>query len=236
MLGLSVAAAAGVAALSATSSVKDYPSMSAAQRAAFDPLANAFIGLLLSQLIVAAVGVIAITGEYSSGHIRTTFTAMPHRGAVLAAKAAVTGGAGLLTGALTAPACIVVSHVILSGQHLARPYTDPAVIRATVGAAVYLSAVALTGLALGVLLRHAAPAITLLVAILFIAPELLHNSSGALSYMADALPGTAFRQLATSLPASGPGTLTTPAAFAVIIAYPLILLAVAALTLRRRDA
>jgi hypothetical protein len=63
--------------------------MTPGQRAGLDPMADSFVGFSIAQLIFAAIGVLAITGEYSSGLIRTTFAAVPARGEVLAAKAAV---------------------------------------------------------------------------------------------------------------------------------------------------
>jgi len=42
-----------------------------------------------TMLLAGILGAIAVTGEYSTGMIRSTLTAVPVRGAVLAAKAAV---------------------------------------------------------------------------------------------------------------------------------------------------
>ena len=46
-------------------------------------------GVYLGQAIVAILAVLTIAGEYSSGMIRVTLTAMPRRPSVLAAKAAM---------------------------------------------------------------------------------------------------------------------------------------------------
>ena len=44
----------------------------------------------LGQAVVAILAVLVISGEYSTGMIRITLTAMPRRATVLAAKAAAT--------------------------------------------------------------------------------------------------------------------------------------------------
>ena len=46
-------------------------------------------GVEFGQAVVAILAVLAISGEYSTGMIRTTLTAMPRRLGVLAAKAVV---------------------------------------------------------------------------------------------------------------------------------------------------
>ncbi len=65
-----------------------------------DPAKVSLTGIYLGQAVVAIVAVIAISGEYSTGMIRLTLTAMPRRWPVLAAKAAVVGAATLATGAV----------------------------------------------------------------------------------------------------------------------------------------
>jgi ABC-2 type transport system permease protein len=66
---------------------ENYPQLSAADRAAFDPVHDSFIGLVLVQLLTGTLGVLVITTEFSSGMIRATFAAAPRRSLVLAAKA-----------------------------------------------------------------------------------------------------------------------------------------------------
>jgi ABC-2 type transport system permease protein len=83
--------ASGIGLLVCNVDVGQWPRMSPGQRAGFDPMADSFTGFAVAQLLFAAIGVLTVTGEYSSGLIRTTFTAVPARRAVLAAKAAVVG-------------------------------------------------------------------------------------------------------------------------------------------------
>jgi len=62
-----------------------YAQLPAAERASFDPTHDCFIGLVLGQLLLGTLGVLTITGEFSSGLIRATFAAVPRRPLVLAA-------------------------------------------------------------------------------------------------------------------------------------------------------
>src|SRR3984957_6430514 len=67
----------------------------------FDATQQSLAGLYISQLIIAVLGALTITSEYSTGMIRTSLTAQPRRGVVYAAKAivftAVTLGISLVT-------------------------------------------------------------------------------------------------------------------------------------------
>jgi ABC-2 type transport system permease protein len=87
-----------------------------------NPLTSSFLGYgEYTVLPVTVLSVLTFTSEYASGLIRTTFTAVPQRWAVLAAKAAVTGAAALITGELLAFACFLFTQAILSGRHRGLP-------------------------------------------------------------------------------------------------------------------
>src|SRR6201999_3764190 len=79
-----------------------WATMSAGERAAFDPVNEGFTGLALGQLVLGVLGVLAITTEFSSGMIRATFAAAPRRPVVLTAKAAVVGAVTLVAGGVLA--------------------------------------------------------------------------------------------------------------------------------------
>src|SRR6266571_4464431 len=86
-----------------------------------DPAKVSLTGIYLGQAVVAIVAVTAVSGEYSTGMIRLTLTAMPRRWRVLAAKAAVVGAATLATGAVA-----VLASVLAGGALLARHGIAPA--------------------------------------------------------------------------------------------------------------
>lgn len=228
-----LATSVGFGALACLSDVQRWDHV-AGERGQFDTLPDVFNGFVLAQLVFAAIGVLAITGEFSSGLIGTTFAAAPARRAVLAAKAATVGLFTLVGGAVAAGITFVVSEAILAERNIGQAIGNPAATRALLATTAYLLAAALLGLSLGVLLRHAAAAITALFALLFLGPQLLHGTTGALLAVDNALPGTALRRLTTTAPWDGAPS--TVAAWTVIVVYPVVGLTVAALTLHRRDA
>jgi ABC-2 type transport system permease protein len=214
--------------------VGQWPTMTPSQRAGLDPLADPYIGFMMAQLVFAALGVLTVTGEYSSGLIRTTFTAVPVRRAVLAAKAGVVTAVTIPVGAAAAVATFAIGQAILSSRHIGISITHPGALRAIVAATLYLAAAALIGIGLGVLLRHAAAALGVLVTLLFLAPQLTHGSAQWMIDLNNALPGTAIRRLVSLKPWDGAPSVT--AAFAVMAIYPVVVLIAAAVVIHRRDA
>jgi len=149
-----------------------YAQLSAADRAAFDPTHDCFIGLILGQLLLGALGVLAITSEFSSGMIRATLAAAPRRSLVLAAKAAVLGAITLAAGEVTAFAAFLAGQAVLQFPAPHATLGQPGVLRAVLMAGAYPALVALIGLAIGALVRHTAGAICALVGVLFVLPFL----------------------------------------------------------------
>jgi ABC-2 type transport system permease protein len=209
-----------------------YARMSAADRASFDPVHDSFIGLVLGQLLFGALGVLAITTEFSSGMIRATFAAAPRRPLVLAAKAAVLGAVTLAAGELSAFAAFAAGQAALQAPAPHAALGQPGVLRAVLLAGAYPALIALIGLGLGALVRHTAGGICAVVFILFVlpllfvSPALQDTSQNFLPHpMANAM--TAVKPLARALP---------PAAiFALLCVYAAATLAAGAWTLTRRD-
>ena len=210
-----------------------YARMSAADRAAFDPVHDCFIALVLGQLLLGTLGVLAITTEFSSGMIRATFAAVPRRPLVLAAKAAVLGAVTLTAGELAAFAAFFAGQAALQAPAPHAALGQPGVLRAVLLAGAYPALIALVGLGLGALVRHTAGGICALVFVLFvlpllfISPALQDTSQNFLPHpMANAM--TAVKPLAHALPAT--------AIFALLCLYATAALAAGAWTLTRRDA
>ncbi len=99
---------------------------------------------------------------------------------------------------------------------------------------MFLGSVTLTGLGLGVVIRNAAGALSVIVAVLFLAPTSLHGGTRWATDIGNALPGNAIRRLVSLHPWPGAPSITE--SVLVMIAYPAIALAAAALVIRRRDA
>jgi ABC-2 type transport system permease protein len=203
--------------------------------AAFDPTAVSLTGVQLAQIAVGVLGVLLVAGEYATGLVRTSFTAVPRRLPVLWGKAI---SFALTTLAVCLPVTLVaflVGQSILSEKQLDTALTEPGVARAVVGSALYLSAVGLLGLGLGALLRSTAGAVAALLGLLF-GPQLLVGL----------LPSTWSDQLYRYLPVpagaavanAGPDPLVLGpwSGFGLFCLYTGVVLALAAWQMVRRDA
>lgn len=137
------------------------------------------IGVMLGQALAAILAVLVISGEYSSGMIRTTLTAMPHRASVFAAKAIA------LTGVVAVAATTAVLGSLLAGRLIlprhgftaARGYpalslTDGPTLRATAGSILYLTLIALLGLGIAAIVRDSATSIGVILGLLYLLPIL----------------------------------------------------------------
>ena len=79
----------GVAVIAGITVTHQWNTFSLPERLTFDPTGLSLRGLLFSELVIGVLGVLVITAEYGTVTIRATFSAVPHRILVLAAKAAV---------------------------------------------------------------------------------------------------------------------------------------------------
>ena len=136
-------------------------------------------GTDLGQAVVAVIAVLAVTGEYATGMIRTTLAAMPRRSGVLAAKAIVVAALTVAAGIPAVLGSLLAGRLILPGQGYtpARGYpdlslTDPAVLRAMAGTVLYLVLIALLSLGIATAVRDAATAIGTVLGLLYLFPVL----------------------------------------------------------------
>jgi ABC-2 type transport system permease protein len=136
-------------------------------------------GVYLGQIAAVALAALAITSEYASGTIRATFTAMPRRGTVLAAKAGVVGAVSLVLGLAASFASFALGQRLLHGGgyvyengYPSATLADGTTLRAVVGTGVYVALIALLSLGVGAAVRHTAGAITAVLALLFV-PQIM---------------------------------------------------------------
>ena len=128
---------------------------------------------MIGQLTIAVLGVLAMTGEYGTGMIRTSLAAVPRRGRLLAAKAAVFGAVALVTGELVSWVAFFVGQLMISGHQPTASLGQPDVARAVVGGGLYIALIGLMAVAAGTILRHTAAAITAVIGVLFVLPGVL---------------------------------------------------------------
>ena len=142
-----------------------------------DPARISLTGVYLGQAVVAIVAVLIISNEYSTGMIRTTLAAMPRRLSVLAAKAVIVTGLILATGTVAILGSLLAGRLILPGHGFtavhgfgALSLGDGPVLRATVGSVLYLALIALLSLGIATVVRDSAPAIGLVLGLLYLFP------------------------------------------------------------------
>ncbi|GIF51343.1 ABC-2 family transporter [Asanoa ferruginea] len=132
-------------------------------------LNNSLGGAIVAQLLLGALGVLMVTGEYGSGMIRSTLAAVPRRRFVLAAKVAVGGGAALGVGLVASFAGYLSGQLAIRGTAIpAASLGDPEILRPVVLTGVYLGVTALIGVGIGTIVRHSGAAIGTLFGLTFV--------------------------------------------------------------------
>ncbi|HXY85053.1 MAG TPA: hypothetical protein VEH52_06170 [Gaiellaceae bacterium] len=210
-------------------------SMNPHDRADRHPLDIALAGVNVSQLAIAVLGVLVITGEYSTGMIRASFTAVPKRLPVLWAK---TGVFALVTLLLMLPPVLisfVASQAILSRHHILQiSFSHAGVARSVIGGAVYLMLVGIFALGIGAIVRNTAGGIATFAAIFFVIPPLMNilptSWNNAISQY---LPSEAGRQIFSLT--HGNHSLSPWPGGLLFVAYCALVLGIAAVLLVRRD-
>jgi len=195
------------------------------------PLTLSLAGYNLAQLALGVLGVLLVTGEYTSGTIRSTFAAIPKRWPVVLGKAAVLGALVLVASLVAAFASYAVGAAVTDSMP---GLGEDGVLRVVVGTALYLTAIAVLGTALGWLLRSTAGAVAVLFGLVFLLPilgQLLPASWGP--DLVRWLPGQAGGQLLQLTPV--PGEFTPWVGFAVLVGYVVVGLAASVVRLRSRD-
>jgi ABC-2 type transport system permease protein len=142
-----------------------------------DPARTSLTGIYLSQAIVTILAAAALSSEYSSGMIRVTFTAMPRRTTVLAAKAITVSSLVLAAGAVAVLGSLLAGRLILPGHGftVAHGYPqlslgDGPVLRAAAGSVLYLALIALFSLGVAAAVRDTAAAVGTVLGLLYVFP------------------------------------------------------------------
>jgi hypothetical protein len=213
-----------------------WATMSAADRASFDPANNSFAGLAIGQLAIGVLGVLAVTSEFSSGMIRATFAAVPRRPLVLAAKAAVVGAVTLVAGEILAFAAFAVGEVVLKAPAPHATLGQPGVLRAVLMAGAYPALIGLIGLGLGALIRHTAGAISAVVGALFVLPLILVPLGTSIQHAAGRFLPMLIAENSLTAVKPVPHSLSPGLGFALLCAYAVAALAAGGWALARRDA
>jgi len=210
--------------------------MSPSERAGRNPLDIALAGVNIAQLAIAVLGVLVITGEYSTGMIRSSFIAVPKRLPVLWAKISVYAAVSFV---LMVPSVIVAffaSQAVLSGHHILQiSIGSSGVLRSIIGGALYVTLVGVFALGIGAMVRNTAGGIATFAGIFFVIPPLMNILPTSWNNaVTPYLPSEAGRQL-FSLHQSA-HSLSPLWGGLLMLGYCAAVVAVAAMLLVRRDA
>jgi ABC-2 type transport system permease protein len=233
-----------------------------------DPTRRSLIGIFLGQLIFGVLGVLVISAEYGTGTIRATLSAVPRRPVVLTAKILVFGAVALVVSEILAFSAFAIGQAILSAKHAVGssaaatvrahqfgvkiPHDIQAalangsaslgqagVLRAVVGAGLYLAVLGLLALGLATIIRHTAGAISAFVGAVLVLPLIVQALPTSISdAVARYLPANIGLVMFSTNglpdrigPAFSPWT-----GFALLVLYTVVILGIGCWVLVRRDA
>ena len=202
-----------------------------------DPARLSLAGVYLGQAIAALAGVLAIGGEYGTGLISVTFTAMPRRERVLAAKALVLAGPVLAASALAVGASMLAGALILPGHGFTDGFdlAGPAMWRAACCATLYLTLVALLGLGVTAAVRDAAVATGTVLGLLYLFPVIALSAGHSLQRLLEQI-GPMSAGTDSMATASGGLPLSAWQGLGVVALWAVGALILGGLALRTRDA
>jgi ABC-2 type transport system permease protein len=142
-----------------------------------DPAEVSLTGLAFGQAAVVVLAVLVVGGEYGTGLVRVSLTAMPRRLTVLAAKAAVTGGLVAAAGTVAVLGSVVAGWILLPGNGFTAAHgyptlslADGPMLRAAVGSVLYLVLIGLLGIGIAAAVRDSAAAIGIVLGLLYLFP------------------------------------------------------------------
>lgn len=127
-----------------------------------NPLSLGFFGLLLGCMCIITLGVLTTASEYGTGMIRTTMTACPSRGRVLAAKSIVFFGVAFVVTLVSSGFIAFVDASLLENNGAKDPSAGEW-LKGTVGVSLYIALLGLLSLIVGSIIRHSAGAITVMI-------------------------------------------------------------------------
>jgi ABC-2 type transport system permease protein len=226
----------GLSALFSAVTASQYHTFDAADRATFNPVSISLGGMMFAVVAFGVLGVLMISGEYSTGMIRSSLTAVPRRLPVLWGKLAVFAGVIFSVSLVASFISFFLGQALLNSHQLGVSISAPGALRSVIGAALYVSVAGMIGVALGALFRNTAAGIATFAGIFFVIPPLTgllpasisdHLTQYLPSYAGEAVWGGARGVTDALSPWTG---------FALLCAYAVVLIAAAALRLRRADA
>jgi ABC-2 type transport system permease protein len=207
----------------------------------------ATVGSQIGELVLAVLGALVITGEYGTGMIRSTLTAVPRRTPALVAKGIALGITALVVGLVSIFGTAAIIFPLLPGTKKIHPdWTDVHVLESLAGGALYLAFIALIAFCIGAIIRNSAGGIAAALGLVLVLPTLV-GIIGGLTQL------TWIQNIGVVLPSAVGGNLSNYAGHAtnvvsglltlnrldsglVLVGWFVVLFIVAAVLLKRRDA
>ena len=202
-------------------------------------------GIGFTQLVVSVLGALVITGEYSTGMIRSTITAVPTRLPALVAKSLVFGVVTFAVGLVSIVGTALITAPLLSSAGVAPDFGDGKYLLSLLGGAGFLALVGVLALSLGAIIRNSAGGIAAALGLTLVLPTVVQifaaitNEAWA-SNIGAFLPsaaGTKMYEYSTFGPAI-PGVIVLDQlqGTLVLVAWVVVFFAIASALLKRRDA
>jgi ABC-2 type transport system permease protein len=189
-------------------------------------------GILFGQLVVAVLGVLSISGEYSTGMVRSSLTAVPRRLPVLAGKALVLFVCTYVVGLVSVVGSFLVAAPIMAGKGLSASLADPDVLFPLLSAALYLALVAVFGLGIGTILRSSAGGIAATLGVILLLPTVVPLIPA--TWVTDLMPYILSNAGTASF--IGGSSMEPWQNILIVVGWAAVALAGAAVLLKRRDA
>jgi ABC-2 type transport system permease protein len=235
-IGVTVLLGIGIGALVTAETRAHWHTMDPGSIQSFDPTASSLVGLFICQFAIGILGALVVSAEYSTGTIRATFSAAPHRTVVLAAKATVYGFVALVVSEFVSFVSFILGQFLLSAPATHATLSSPGALRAVVGGGLYICVLGLIAFGLAAIIRHTAGAISAFVGILLVLPLVVQALPSSLSEeVRKFLPDRIGIQMLTTN--GGSFNAFTPwVGFGILCVYAFVLISIGAALMNRRDA
>jgi ABC-2 type transport system permease protein len=230
-LGITAIGALGITALVANHAASNWKY---GHFGGFDPTNRSLAGLALASLAIGVLGVLAVTGEYGSGTMRSSLSVAPRRPLLVATKVLVLGILSLIAGEFLSFVCFFTGQGILSGRAPSASLGQPGVLRAVLLSGAFLALLGLLAMGLGFVIRHTAGAIAAFVGVTLLLPVVLQSFNGHGNPGKFAPAEILTNSVSAVVPQSG--QLSAGTGFLWMIFYAAVVLTVGVVLFVKRDA
>jgi ABC-2 type transport system permease protein len=229
-------AMAGLGVLVAAVQMSRWSQLQPHDRLTYDAINTGVGGYHLAQLAIGVLGVLVISGEYTTGMIRSSMMAVPKRLPVLWAKTGVYAAVTFVLMLIASLISFFVVQAIVTQHHVQHGIGDPGALRTVVGAALFMTVLSVLCVGLGGILRNTAGGIATFVALLFVLPGISAS-----------LPTSVNNSISPYLPLNAGTTIASHSfdnshhlsvwgGFALFCGYAMVAMIGASISLKRRDA